>query len=43
MAGSALCLLFLGAWHDGTLLLNHSSAHVGQERPSHSHSKAGDG
>lgn len=42
MAGSALGLLFLGAWHHGTLLLNHSPAHVGQERPSHCHSKAGD-
>lgn len=32
-AGSALGLHSLGAWHHGTLLLNHSSAHVCQERP----------
>lgn len=43
MAASALCLHSLGASHHGTLVLNHSPAHVGQERPSHCHSKAGDG
>lgn len=26
-----------GAWHHATLLLNHISAHVGRERPTHCH------
>lgn len=41
-AASALGLHSLRAWHHGTLLLNPSSAHVCQERPSHCHGKAGD-